>query len=319
MTGPASERPGAASATFGFSAFPYGRFRSPAEIGEVVVAAEQLGFDVVHLPEHLLPPFRPQDGDSQKVFHDLPALIGYLAGRTSRIRFLTSVVVVPYHEPIGYAKAIATAQLLAGGRLLFGVGSGWWRSEFKRLGIPFEERGAITDEYLDAMIALWTSEAPSFHGKYVSFEDVSFYPKPPHIPIIVGGTGPRPFRRAARIGDGWLPMVGGLEEIVDGVAAIKQQMESLGRDSAAFWSSHGVALGQDHEVAQMRHHATHGAEPSRAHNAPEEALEQARRIITAGIPHVSIGIGSWDTAGALIRGLELASRDIVRPLRAESG
>src|SRR5262245_48374234 len=99
--------------TFGFGVFPYGRYGSIQEIGDVVVAGEQLGYDIVTLADHLLPPNRPQDSPSQKVFVDVPALISYLAARTTRIRFLTSVVVVPYHEPINYAKAMATAQILA--------------------------------------------------------------------------------------------------------------------------------------------------------------------------------------------------------------
>jgi probable F420-dependent oxidoreductase len=305
----------ASSPTFGFSVFPYGRFRSIAEIADVVVAGEELGFDIVGLPEHLLPPHRPQDSPSQKVFHDLAALIGYLAGRTRRIRFLTSVVVVPYHEPITFAKAIATAQSIAGGRVMLGVGAGWWRSEFKRLGIPFDERGAITDEYLRAMIALWTSDAPSFEGKYISFRDVCFEPKPPPIPIIVGGTGPRPFRRAAEIGDGWLPMVGNLDDIVAGTAEIKAAMQARGRDTSTFFTSHGVGLGSDPEVEQMKHHASSGEAEVTAPLTPETAIAQAGRIIDAGVSHVSIGIGGWRSANDLIAGLQLAAKEILPALR----
>ena len=83
---------------------------------------------------------------------------------------------MPYHPPVQLAKALVTLDLMSGGRIRLGVGAGWMRAEFRRLGIPYEERGAITDEYLRAMRELWTAERPSFAGRYVSFDDVSFPP-----------------------------------------------------------------------------------------------------------------------------------------------
>src|SRR5258708_5299512 len=126
--------------------FPYTRFRAPGEMAEVVIEAEELGFDVVGLPEHLLPPHWPTADAATKYWCDLPALVTYRAGVTKRIRFLTSVLVVPYHPPIQMAKALATADVLSDGRLMLGVGAGWMEAEFRRLGLPFDQRAAITDE-----------------------------------------------------------------------------------------------------------------------------------------------------------------------------
>src|SRR5689334_21371953 len=136
---------------FGFGISPYNRLQHVSELVEVVQAGEKLGFDAVLLPEHLLPP-RWQGADpSTKFWYDLATLGAFLAAATARIRFITSVLVVPYHPPVQLAKAIATLDVLSGGRIACGVGVGWMRAEFRRLGIPFEERGAITDEYLRAM------------------------------------------------------------------------------------------------------------------------------------------------------------------------
>src|SRR5260221_12588898 len=110
--------------------FPYTRFRSAGEMAEVVVEAEELGFDIVGLPEHLLTPQWPTADPVTKYWHDLPALITFLAGVTKRIRFLTSVLVVPYHPPIQMAKALATADVLSDGRVMLGVGAGWMEAEF---------------------------------------------------------------------------------------------------------------------------------------------------------------------------------------------
>src|SRR4051812_36305128 len=103
------------------------------EAVEVVQAAEQLGFDAVTLPEHLLPPNWPRADLSGKLWFDLPVLAAYLAAGTSTIKFLTSVVVVPYHHPVALAKALASLDVLSEGRVLFGAGAGWMRAEFRRL------------------------------------------------------------------------------------------------------------------------------------------------------------------------------------------
>jgi alkanesulfonate monooxygenase SsuD/methylene tetrahydromethanopterin reductase-like flavin-dependent oxidoreductase (luciferase family) len=132
--------------TFGLGLFPYSRFRGADDVVETVATAERLGFSVVGLPEHLLLPVWPTAPEHTKVWHDQLALAAYLAGGTSRIDFLTTVLVVAYHPPVQLAKALVTLDLMSGGRIRLGVGAGWMRAEFRRLGIPYEERGAITDE-----------------------------------------------------------------------------------------------------------------------------------------------------------------------------
>jgi probable F420-dependent oxidoreductase len=301
---------------FGFGIFPYSRLRDVREAVEVVRAGEELGFDAVLLPEHLLPPRWPEADLSTKLWYDLPVLASFLAASTSRIRFLTSVLVVPYHHPVGLAKALATLDVLSGGRVWCGVGTGWMRAEFRRLGIPFAERGAITDEYLRAMKELWTSDAPAFSGKYVSFDDVSFFPRSlqlPHIPLYIGGTGPRPFRRVAELGDGWYPMTASEDDLRAGITEIKVRMHRLGRDSANLWVGFGLGLGNDPEVRQMRRHAGDGVERDPVCNA-DEAIAAIERYREIGVTFVSAGV-PWNTAGELIHGLRWFAAEVMPAFR----
>ena len=142
-------------------------------------------------------------------------------------------MVLPYHEPIALAKALATIDVLSGGRLMVGVASGWLREEFELLGVPFRERGARTDEYLAALRALWTEERVTFRGRWVKLEEAAFFPKPiqkPHPPIWIGGRQPgrlssrgalrrRLARGAAHPG-----------ELAADVSAIRREAEAAGRD-----------------------------------------------------------------------------------------
>jgi len=279
----------------------------------VVTAAEALGFEAVMLPEHLLTPAWPQADLSTKYWYDLPTLGAFIAAATTRLKLLTSVLIVPYHPPVAMAKALATLDVLAGGRLLCGVGTGWMRAEFRRLGIPFEQRGAITDEYLRAMIELWTSASPRFSGRYVSFDDVSAYPKPvqqPHIPLLIGGTGPRPWRRVAALGDGWLPMVATPDEIAQGIAAITMEQLRPGRELRPLWVGYtGVTAGYDPLVQQMRGHVVDEANVvPRGAVGPDALIREIERYRAAGVTFLSIGF-AWKTAADLIRELEWFARE----------
>jgi probable F420-dependent oxidoreductase len=298
---------------FGFGIFPYTRLRDVREALEIVQLGDELGLEAVGLPEHLLPPCWPQAERSTKYWYDLTALAAFLAAGTKRVKLLTSVLVVPYHPPIQAAKALATLDVLSGGRLLLGIGAGWMKAEFRRLGIPFEERGAITDEYLRAMRELWTSDSPAFHGTYVSFEDVSFFPKPvqqPSIPILVGGSGPRPLRRVAEIGDGWFPMTATLDDLRSGIAEIRRQMQALGRDPSRLWVGYtGFGFGSDPETARMRAHVGDTTE-KRSPRTPEETIAAIEAYRDAGVTFLSVGF-PWQNAAELMARMRRFAREVM--------
>ncbi|MHB8575180.1 MAG: TIGR03619 family F420-dependent LLM class oxidoreductase [Dehalococcoidia bacterium] len=301
---------------FGFGIFPYIRFRDVREVVDVVQAGEELGYDVVTLPDHLLPPRWPEADMSTKLWYDLPVLAAYLAASTQRIKFLTSVLVVPYHDPIGLAKALATLDVLSGGRVLCGVGTGWMQAEFRRLHIPFADRGAITDEYLRAMIELWASDAPRFAGRYIAFDDVSFFPRPlqqPHIPLYIGGTGARPFRRVAEIGDGWYPMTATEGDLAWGVTAIRSLMAKRGRDPESLWVGFGLGFGDDEQVRQMRRHAGDDVERAPLRDA-DEAIAAIRRYQRLGVTFLSVGV-PWQNANELLQGLRWFAQEVMPAFR----
>jgi probable F420-dependent oxidoreductase len=178
----------------------------PEDFQLVARTADELGFDSIAVPEHIVMPAEMVDLMGPFWTHAL-TVMAFLAGATSRLVVDSSVIVLPYHDPVVFAKAVATLDFLTGGRVRISIGVGHAEREFEVLRVPFHERGQLTDEYLAAMIELWTSREPVFHGRYVDFERVAFEPKPiqqPHPPIWIGGNSRAAMRRAARH-DGWFP------------------------------------------------------------------------------------------------------------------
>ncbi|MBV9250781.1 MAG: TIGR03619 family F420-dependent LLM class oxidoreductase, partial [Acetobacteraceae bacterium] len=171
------------------------------------------------------------------------ATAAFIAAVTSKLRIVTSVMVVPHRPAVLTAKILATIDYLSKGRLTLGIGAGWCKEEFEAIGAPpFEDRGAVTDEWMMACKELWTKEEPAFNGKYVNFKDVVFTPKPPQgsIPIWVGGESGPALRRTAKYGDGWYPIgtnpqfpMDTLTRFKAGVAKLRGLTEKVGRDPAS--------------------------------------------------------------------------------------
>lgn len=175
---------------------------------------------------------------------DALATLAFVAGFTSRIRLLTSVLVVPYRPAVLTAKLLTTVDVLSSGRAVAGVGAGWMKEEFAALGTPpFEARGAVTDEYLAAWKALWTQDRPEIAGSHVAFRDVVFRPpnlSRPHPPIWVGGESAPALRRVARFGDAWYPVSNNAQILMDtpetlksGIDRMHRAAEKAGRDPAS--------------------------------------------------------------------------------------
>jgi probable F420-dependent oxidoreductase len=135
-------------------------------------------------------------------FPDPLIWLTWAAAATTRLRFMTAVMILPQRNPLVLAKEVATLDYLSGGRIKLGIGVGWLKEEFEALGIPFERRGKRADDYIAAMRALWASDGASFVGEFVKFDKVSCNPKPvaKSVPIVVGGHSEAAARRAGRLG-----------------------------------------------------------------------------------------------------------------------
>ena len=185
-----------------------GPMSRPDVLAEAARAAEAAGFDSVWAGEHVvLPdpqvppsPMRPQD----------PALdpllaLAWAAAHTATIRLATGIVILPQRNPVVLAKQVATLDVLSGGRVILGIGAGYLEPEFRAVGANFAERGAVTDEYLDAMRVLWYDRHPAYHGRFAGFAGVDAHPRPLQqpIPLVVGGHSAPAYRRAVARAHGW--------------------------------------------------------------------------------------------------------------------
>jgi probable F420-dependent oxidoreductase len=167
------------------------------------------------------------------------ALLNYVAAITTRVKIGTSVLILPYRNPIVVAKMLATTDQLSGGRLIFGAAVGWMEPEFAALRAPFADRGAFSDECLRLIKALWTEQKVSFEGRYFTFADMQASPPPvqqPHPPIWIGGNSPRARRRMAEFGDGWHATAMPFDELRAGLTDARRRWAQRGRTGEPLFS-----------------------------------------------------------------------------------
>lgn len=247
---------------YGFGVPTRGPMANPKDISAIAAKGEELGFDTVFVNDHIVV---PHDVDSRYPYSDSGewpggrsgeameqlVLLAYLARATDRMRLLTSVMVVPHRNPVTTAKMLATVDVLSEGRVTVGCGTGWMREEFEAIGTdPYEERGAVTDEYLRVFKTLWTDDKPEFAGKYATFSNISFLPKPvqnPHPPLWIGGESGRAYRRVAALGDGWYPIgnnprqpLDSAEKYAGGLEKLNRALDVAGRDPASVDLAYGT-------------------------------------------------------------------------------
>ena len=207
----------------------------PAETVRLARRAEELGYRSWWAGEHVvLPSPRTPDSPMEPTDPILDPLVhlSYVAAVTERLELGTGIVILPQRNPVVLAKQVASLDVLSGGRLHLGVGAGYLEPEMTAVGVPFAERGARTDEYLDAMRALWTQEAPSYQGRHVAFDRVDAHPRPVRAGgprIVIGGHSPAAFRRAVARGDAWLGNGDGPEDLVRHLAGLEKAAAEVER------------------------------------------------------------------------------------------
>lgn len=248
---------------YGFNIPTRGPLAKPDDIAAIARHGEALGFDYVLVPDHIV---IPRSIDSRYPYSATGAFPGaafpecldqlstmaFLAAATSKIRMLTSVMVVPHRNPVLTAKMLATIDVLSKGRVTVGCGAGWMKEEFEAIGVPpFEERGKVTDEYIAVFKEIWSNDDPAFDGAYAKFSNISALPQPvqrPGPPIWIGGESKPALRRAARVGDAWYPIGANPRFPLDTPARfearldeLKQCAEEIDRDPAGidvvYWAN----------------------------------------------------------------------------------
>jgi probable F420-dependent oxidoreductase len=244
---------------FGILLAPFRRWMDAEAVRAIAGAAEDLGYAAIWATDHLVAPVGPLEatavvGSRGEWMGDGPAeprrataedfygrdnwylepysLMAFLAGITRRIAVGANIIVVPYRNPVVQARMVATLDQLAKGRLILGVGAGHVRSESEVLGVPYAERGRMTDEYLRMMVAMWTQDWASFHGEYFDFDDVLTLGRPvqrPHPPLFAGGMSRPAIRRAVRLCRGWIPNPLPPEQLARGLAYAREEAARVGR------------------------------------------------------------------------------------------
>ena len=267
----------------------------PQQVLALGPVAEELGYDSVWVMDHLFNNGYIRERLDDKPYYHPLATLSYLSATTRRVVLGTSVLVLPYHNPVELAKYTATLDHMSGGRVTLGVGVGAMTEEFEALGVPFRQRGALTNECIAIMKELWISPDPSYHSRRWSFSDLKFSPKPvqkPHIPLWIGGSSPGALRRAAMMGDGWHPSGMSPEEFRIGREEVRKLATAAGRSPDALTMSVRVEV----EV----HARPSGRRAQNRSRLPGDNVEQMIAGIStyqsAGVEHIVLALNSGDIA-----------------------
>lgn len=211
---------------------------------EICRVAEEVGFESVWGGEHVIFPSSIESAYPYTADGKVPATpetpipdpliwLAYVAAAAPSLRLGTCILILPQRNPLVLAKELATLDHLSNGRVELGIGVGWMKEEFEALGVPWERRGARTDEYVAALRTIWSGSHVEFHGEFVDFDPLTCTPRPaqgPDIPILVGGDTPAAIRRAAKLADGYFPGEGDPERLRGLIGAVRDECEAQGRD-----------------------------------------------------------------------------------------
>jgi probable F420-dependent oxidoreductase len=233
-------------------------------IATVAAAAEEAGFHGFGFTDHPAPSQRWLESGGHDAVDPFVAM-GYAAARTTTLRLIPNIVVLPYRNPFVVAKAGATLDLLSEGRFTLGVGVGYLKREFTALGVEFDERAALFEEALEVIRGIWTTDDFSFEGRHFSAKGITAHPRPvstPHPPIWIGGNTSAARKRVVNHGDGWCPFpapamlaqtartaVMDSEALASGVEDLRRRFDSAGRDftgiDVTFTNADGGSPGSD--------------------------------------------------------------------------
>lgn len=290
----------------------------PRQVLAMGPLAEALGYDSVWVMDHLLNSgYIRERLDDRPYYHPL-ATLSYLAATTKRVSLGTSVLVLPYHNPVELAKYAATLDQMSGGRVILGVGAGAMTEEFDALGVPFKQRGALTNESMAIMKELWTSADPKYHSERWSLAGFKFAPKPaqqPTIPLWVGGSSPGAMRRAATHGDGWHPTGMTPEDFRTGREEVRRLAVAAGRDPDALAMSIRVEV----EVGGKASSARAASRARLPGDHAEQMVAGIQAYQRAGVQHIVLALNSGDMARITALMEEIAAQVMPQCRQAQGG
>jgi probable F420-dependent oxidoreductase len=292
---------------YGIALPNFGMYANRDSILKIVKTAEDFGFDSIWVSDHIVIPESHQGFGN--VFYEPLVTLSYLSALTKRIHLGTSVIILPYRNPVVLAKTLSTLDLLSSGRLILGVGAGWLKEEFQALGAFYEKRGSITDEYIEVLKILWTQEKPTFAGRYIKFSGINFLPKPvqnPHPPIWVGGNSRISINRALSLGDGWHPVGLTPDEIREKVKYINELLEDKKKGKSDFVISLRKNI-QIKGISGKKLKNTDERETLRG--TPEKIVEGIEDYRDAGVSHLIVHVLSGSMEGVL-ETMKVFSREI---------
>ena len=294
---------------FGVCLPQYGRDVALSDLRDVATGAEALGFHSVWASDHIVTPEHMQ-ARSGPVFLDAFVVLSHVSAMTRHVRLGTTVMVTPYRNPLVAAKIISTLDSLSGGRVVLGVGAGGAPDEFAALGVPQSQRGARTDEYLSAMIELWTTDPSSYQGRYVRFEGVRFAPKPaqsPHPPIWVGGRSDAALRRAVRFAVAWHPTYLPREALAERMARLAEISSEHGRPVPPATTLH-LSVGFEEDSAASPERRT-------GRGSPAQVAEDMAICASMGIPEVVCNFRG-STTDDVRKAMEIFASQVVPQLKS---
>lgn len=236
-----------------------GPFAELEGLVDLARACEHAGIESLWTVEHVIWPSQydsaypysssgKMPGDKSSPIPDPLIWLAFVAANTTELVLGTGILILPERNPVVLAKEVATLDRLSKGRLLLGIGVGWLEEEFDALGVSWAKRGKRTDEYMEAMRALWASDDASYDGEFCSFDAVSSNPKPEQpVPFVIGGHSAAAAKRAGRLGDGFFPGKGSIAELTDMFDIVRQSAADAGRDPEAIelTASHPGIMGDD--------------------------------------------------------------------------
>jgi len=308
-----------------------GPLANSKNIIQVAEEAERLGFHSVWVHDHILwgteqhkthlsaGSAEALDEFQKPNFYESVTTLAYVAGRTSSVKLGIAVLVLPLRNPLVAAKQLANLDIMSGGRLIVGVAPGApniTRHEFQAVGVDYENRGKITDEYIAALKKLWNENLPSFSGDYANFSEAQMFPKPiqKNLKILIGGgergISPRALRRVVELGDGWVPAYLTSEEVREGITQIKEEFTARGRDISNLTVVHEMFTALNEEGSKAKNAAAMSLSTNFV--SVEEGL---RRSLVGTPKDITKSLESYASAGVDITELKFVYSDIPSSLK----